>query len=153
MAHTDTCKTEVTQLVKRKTDSGMAVREACKEAEVETDGIPAETIRSWVYGLQKKEEEGEDRVVENSTIDENVDVTSQANNETPNNQDSKHGGNRKGAGRKVSQKTAWGKVERILKELTEYMKTRCETGPGISKLSKSNIRAYINLLNSFNDDL
>ncbi len=84
-------------------------------------------------------------------------VTTQSDSEKPNNQDDNesviHGGKRERAGRQVSQKTAWKKVERILKELTEYMKKKCEIEPDISKLSKNNIRAYVDLLNSFNNEL
>ena len=47
MAHTDACKIQVTEFVKKLNESGISINEACRQAEQESDGIPAETIRRW----------------------------------------------------------------------------------------------------------
>jgi hypothetical protein len=47
MAHTDACKIQATQFVKKLVNNGLSVSDACKETERESDGIPAETIRRW----------------------------------------------------------------------------------------------------------
>jgi hypothetical protein len=47
MAHTDACKIQVTEFVKKLTTTGLSVNEACKVVEQESDGIPSETIRRW----------------------------------------------------------------------------------------------------------
>ena len=47
MAHTDACKIQVTEFVKKLNKSGISISEACRQAEQESDGIPAETIRRW----------------------------------------------------------------------------------------------------------
>jgi transposase-like protein len=63
MAHTDACKIQVTQFVKKLTEKGMSINQACQEAERESDGIPAETIRYWWKQIQKETTE---KVGENS---------------------------------------------------------------------------------------
>jgi hypothetical protein len=48
MAHGDACKIEVMQIVKNIMDKKrITLHAACKEAEKESDGIPAATIRRW----------------------------------------------------------------------------------------------------------
>lgn len=47
MAHTDACKFQVCQLVEKLVVKGESVNAACKVAQTESDGIPAETIRRW----------------------------------------------------------------------------------------------------------
>ena len=94
MAHTDACKIQVCQFVEICTERGMSVNKACLEAEKESDGIPAETVRSWWYESQKETK----KVVENSTPT----PTTGNNEEKQENQveEPKHGGSRKGSGRK-----------------------------------------------------
>jgi len=58
MAHTDTCKMEVLNFVKKiKEAKGCSINAACQEAFHESDGIPAETIRRWWKEAQKETEE------------------------------------------------------------------------------------------------
>lgn len=45
MAHTDACKIQVTEFVKKLTEKGLSINKACEAAEKESDDIPAETIR------------------------------------------------------------------------------------------------------------
>lgn len=52
MAHTDACKYQVCQLVERLVKAGQSVNEASKHVQVESDGIPAETIRRWWRQIQ-----------------------------------------------------------------------------------------------------
>jgi hypothetical protein len=47
MAHTDACKIQVTEFVRKLADKGMSINKACEVAEKESDGIPSETIRRW----------------------------------------------------------------------------------------------------------
>lgn len=47
MAHKDACKFQVCQLVEKLVVKGESVNAACKVAQTESDGIPAETIRRW----------------------------------------------------------------------------------------------------------
>ena len=121
MVHTDACKIEVLQLVKKRTDKGLSVRAACEEVEIETDGIPAETIRSWYKEQQKVVTE---EVGENSPTD----VNPQSDNETPNNQDEKptHGGKRKGAGRPIKKNynRFWMSVANQINKLCERMSSK-----------------------------
>lgn len=56
MAHTDSCKHQVCQFVGKLTKEGMSVNQACKETEIESDGIPSETIRRWWKEIQKDTE-------------------------------------------------------------------------------------------------
>ena len=63
------------------------------------------------------------------------------------------GGAREKTGPKVSQNKAWKEVEKKLKAITEYMKRNCEITPEIDETLKINIRAYIDLLNTYNDEL
>ncbi len=56
MAHTDACKYQVCQFVEKLTEEGMSVNQACKESEIESDGIPSETIRRWWKEIQKEAE-------------------------------------------------------------------------------------------------
>jgi phage N-6-adenine-methyltransferase len=58
MAHTDACKIQASQFIKKLVDSGLSINEACRKTETESDGIPAETLRRWWYelGRQTKEE-------------------------------------------------------------------------------------------------
>jgi transposase-like protein len=54
MAHTDACKYQVCQLVERLVKNGQSVNEASKHVQVESDGIPAETIRRWWRQIQEE---------------------------------------------------------------------------------------------------
>lgn len=93
MAHTDACKIQATQFMKKLVDTGMSVVKASEVTEKESDGIPAETLRSWWYQINK---EVAAKTVENSTPHPTHDNSS----ETPDNQvaEVKHGGKREGAG-------------------------------------------------------
>ena len=51
MAHTDACKIQVSEFVKKCTKSGLSLNKACKEAQRESDGIPAGTIKRWWYEI------------------------------------------------------------------------------------------------------
>lgn len=57
MAHTDACKFQVCQFVEKCVQNGMTVNEASKHAQVESDGIPAETIRRWWKEIQNANSE------------------------------------------------------------------------------------------------
>lgn len=57
MAHTDACKIQVTQFVKKCCDGGLALNEACRHAEQESDGIPSSTIKRWWYEVNKETSE------------------------------------------------------------------------------------------------
>lgn len=54
MAHTDACKFQVCQLVEKLVVKGESVNAACKVAQTESDGIPAETIRRWWKDIQNE---------------------------------------------------------------------------------------------------
>lgn len=54
MAHTDACKYQVCQLVEKLVVKGESVNAACKVAQEESDGIPAETIRRWWKDIQNE---------------------------------------------------------------------------------------------------
>jgi hypothetical protein len=65
MAHTDACKIQATQFMKKLVDRGMSVTKASQITEKESDGIPAETLRYWWYQINK---EVSAEIVENSTM-------------------------------------------------------------------------------------
>lgn len=100
MAHTDACKFQVCEFVKKCVDNGMSVSAATKEAERESDGIPAETVRRWWKTIQNEAQRG---LVKNDQPPQTP-----ANSEhTPNSNEIKRakdgslrGGPREGAGRK-----------------------------------------------------
>ena len=107
MAHTDACKIQVCQLVKRCTDNGMSILASCKAAQKESDGIPARTIQRWWYEILKESEveTAEEGVFKNEQF-----PTPSPSTEIPENQEPtprKHvatgekpsGGPREGAGR------------------------------------------------------
>ena len=137
MAHTDACKYQVVQFVGKCKDNGMSINQACKEAERETDGIPAQTVRSWWYEAQKETE----RVVENSTMG----ATPQSDSEIPANSSfskesscpsgepptATHGGKREGAGKTMTEKqrkanynSVWMGVAQRMNSLAEHMSSK-----------------------------
>lgn len=120
MAHTDACKIQVTEFVKKLTEKGLSVNKACKEVERESDGIPAETIRRWWKEIEKK--------VRAELVKNDQPLPTPENIITiPNNQ-VEHGGKREGAGRqqkytKTADKfhlQALRKLKAILKEFEQY---------------------------------
>lgn len=93
MAHTDACKIQVTEFVRKLTDTGMSVNAACKEVQRESDGIPAETIRRWWQEIKA-------RTAEELVRNDQPPPTPENQSEIPDNQvpEAKHGGKREGAG-------------------------------------------------------
>lgn len=100
MAHTDSCKIQVRQFVKRLVENGMSVNRACQETERESDGIPAETIRRWwketqfeTMKLVKNDQKESKTPTDQGPTEENLPI------DTPEKFDSGRGGKREGAGR------------------------------------------------------
>jgi len=54
MAHTDACKIQCTEFTKKCVDAGMSLNQACKQTELESDGIPANIIKRWWYEVTNK---------------------------------------------------------------------------------------------------
>jgi phage N-6-adenine-methyltransferase len=91
MAHTDACKIQATQFIKKLIEAGLSINEACKKTEVESEGIPAETLRRWWYQVQNET----DKLFKN----EQHNTNNQNHSPIPGNQDFDHGGKRDGSGR------------------------------------------------------
>jgi len=63
--------------------------------------------------------------------------------------DSGRGGQREGAGRKISQKEAWKRGVERLKTAIEYIQTNCEVPANTRDEIKSDFRSCVSLLNTF----
>lgn len=133
MAHTDACKYQVTQLVEKLTEKGLGITKACEETEIESDGIPASTIKRWYYEIQKESSK--------MNSDEKPTVTPQPDSETqtdssletppeppgePSVDEPTHGGKREGAGapatttpRKKSYDRFWVSISNQINKLCE----------------------------------
>ena len=68
MAHTDACKIQVCQLLEQKLQRGLTIQKAAREIQVESDGIPAETIRRWWREIRKEVEDESPQVPENTVV-------------------------------------------------------------------------------------
>jgi hypothetical protein len=93
MAHTDACKYQVCEFMKRLVDKGIPITKASVQTEKESDGIPAETVRRWWYEIQKETTEVFKNEQSNPTPQEHKEIQEIQDLEP------KHGGPREGAGR------------------------------------------------------
>jgi len=139
MAHTDSCKIQVLQLVKRHTDKKVSERKACEAVEIESDGIPAETIRRWCKESRVKTDPKPKSKPQEIQVPAAPKLT-------------EAGGTRKGAGRKYSQTTRWKKVINDLAALIKYMSAHCEAGAKIPVEMQADFDNRVGTLNLYNDD-
>lgn len=92
-AHTDACKIQVTEFVRKLNNEGMSILAACAEVERQSDGIPAETIRRWWKEIKAKT--AAELVKDDQPSPTPLNPPSIQDNQVP---EVKHGGKREGAG-------------------------------------------------------
>jgi hypothetical protein len=92
-AHTDACKIQVIEFVRKLNNEGMSILAACAEVERESDGIPAETIRRWWQEIKKKT--AAELVKDDQSPPTPLNPPENPDNQVP---EVKHGGKREGAG-------------------------------------------------------
>jgi len=108
MAHTDACRYQTIQFAKKvKKEKGVSTNKACQITEIESDGIPAETIRRWWKEIEAEEKnEGlvkndqEEATTQNDKKSTKSKAKTKESNKKPAKDGTKRGGKRKGAGRK-----------------------------------------------------